>query len=203
MLSIVGGASGVGKTSLLRSFADIKQINTGDLFKSEMTLGNRDEIKKGNWTVFETSVTTNMIQATIESIQRKQDLIIDTHFGAKIYNREYRIGLKEEYLYQFGCSVLGSSVDNITIKVVLVTTDPFLLLTRRRMDQTRDRELVPSDCYNDLRNNDIYSLRYFSALRRAEGNLGLSKGSYVIEYHVVENVIFDSAQEQMNKVIRR
>jgi len=203
MLSIVGGASGVGKTSLLRSFADIKQINTGDLFKSEMTLGNRDEIKKGNWAVFETSVTTNMIRATIKSIQSRQDLIIDTHFGAKIYNREYRIGLKEEYLYQFGYSVLDSLVDNIIIKVVLVTTDPFLLLTRRRMDQTRDRELVPSDCYNDLRNNDIYSLRYFSALRRAESNLGLSRGSYIIEYHVVENITFDSAQEQMNKVIRR
>lgn len=203
---IIGGASGVGKTSLLGLFTDIKQVNTGDLFKLSMSLENRDEIKKGDWSMLETNVTARMISIASDAIQNNQDLIIDTHFAAKIHNKQYRIGLKEEYLYQFGNSILKLSADTnkkIIINVILISINPHLLLARRRLDKSRNRELVPSDCYNDLRCNDIYVYRYLSALRRAEKKVGIDKKLYGMEYHIVKNEVFALAQKQLSDIIRR
>lgn len=198
ILTIIGGASGVGKTSLLKSLADIRQINTGDLFKRAMILGNRDDIKKGDWSVYEEDVASDMAKITIESIGSGQDIIIDTHFAAKIFGKSYRIGLREEYLRQFGQAIL--SQESIAIRVVLVSTDPYLLLNRRRLDSSRNRELVPSDCYNDLRSNDIYSRRYSHTLRMEAGKVNLKCD---IEYHVVDNDDFDFAQKQLTIILGR
>lgn len=203
---IIGGASGVGKTSLLKLFTSIKQINTGDLFKLSLSLENRDEIKRGDWSVLEGSVTAKIISIASDAIQNNQDLIIDTHFAAKIYNKQYRIGLKEEYLHQFGKSIIKLSMDanqRILFKIILITTNPYLLLMRRRLDDSRTRELIPSDCYNDLRCNDVYIYRYISALRRAEKVLGVNKNQCCIECHIVKNEEFALAKTQLTSIIRR
>ncbi len=205
-LSIIGGASGVGKTSLLRLFEDIKQVNTGDLFKQVMLLENRDEIRNGDWSILESDVTANMINVVSDAFQVGQDLIIDTHFSAKIYNKQYRIGLEEKWLLQFGEAIfkLNSGIDKgIKINVILISTSPYLLLTRRRLDKSRNRELVPSDCYNDLRCNNIYSHRYLSALRRACKNLNINEQTYKMKYDIVQNEVFDLSQKQLIKIIRR
>ena len=161
VISIIGGASGVGKTTLLKSICEIRQINTGDLFKAEITIKNRDEIKKGDWSIFEEKVAMNMEKIACESIKADNSLIFDTHFAAKIFNKNYRIGIKEEFLHSFWQSVISQKVKKkIKIFVILITSDPYLLLTRRRLDLSRKRELIPSDCYNDLRCNDVYSRRY-------------------------------------------
>ena len=206
ILSIIGGASGVGKTSLLRLFANIKQVNTGDLFKQAMSLENRDEIRSGDWSILEKDVTANMIDIVSSALQSGQDLIIDTHFAAKIYNKQYRIGLKEKYLIQFGEKIfkLCSDIDvRIKIDVILISANPYLLLARRRLDKSRNRELVPSDCYNDLRCNDVYSYRYLSALRRAHKKLGNSDQMCKMKYHVIQNEKFDLSQKQLIEIIGR
>lgn len=198
-LTIIGGASGVGKTSLLKLFADIKQVNTGDLFKHAMILSNRDEIKKGDWSTFEYDVISNMIYVTSNLLRTDQDLIIDTHFAAKIFGTSYRIGLKEKYLCQFGQTIFKLDlIDRLSINVILITTDPYLLLARRRLDRFRNRELVPSDCYNDLRSNDIYSHRYLSTLRIANKKINRQ---CKINYHLIKNEAFDSARKHLTEII--
>lgn len=204
IFSIIGGASGVGKTSLLRSFSDIKQVNTGDLFQQSMSLENRDEIRKGDWSVLEGDVTKKLADISSESIRSKKDLIIDTHFAAKIYGSQYRIGLKEEYLYQLGKSILKLCVNEmLTVNVILISADPHSLLTRRRLDRSRNRELVPSDCYRDLRYNDVYSRRYLTAFRRAEKNIGMNMPGLKMGYFSVENEAFDLSEMQLISILRR
>jgi len=199
-LSIIGGASGVGKTSLLKLFSDIQQVNTGDLFKAAMSLDNRDKIRKGDWSLIEPDVTLSIEKVTSESIQAKQDLIIDTHFAAKIFDRNFRIGLREKYLYQLGQFIFGSDLKNeLRINIVLIKTNIFMLLARRRLDKSRNRELIPSACYNDLRCNEIYSYRYLAALRRAAD----PKQSFKIEYHSIDNDRFDLSQKHLANIIRR
>lgn len=204
-LSIIGGASGVGKTSLLKHFPDVSQVNTGDLFKQVMSLENRDEIRNGDWSILEPSVTASMINVASVAFREKHDLIIDTHFAAKIHSKRYRIGLEEKYLVQFAEAIfkLSSDIDTkIKINVILVSADPYLLLTRRRLDKSRNRELIPSDCYNDLRCNDIYSHRYSSALRRAHENLGINDGIYEMRHYMIQNETFDLSQKQLIEIIR-
>jgi len=77
-LSIIGGASGIGKTSLLKQFADITQINSGDLFRDAMSNINRDKIKNGDWSIFEPDVTQLLKNVIKESFQSNSDLIIYT-----------------------------------------------------------------------------------------------------------------------------
>lgn len=206
ILSIIGGASGVGKTSLLRLFADIKQVNTGDLFKRAMSLENRDEIKSGDWSILEADVTTEMINIVSDAFQAGQDLIIDTHFAAKIYNKQYRIGLEEKYLIQFGKKIFKLCSDinrRIKVDVILISTNPYLLLTRRRLDKSRNRELIPSDCYNDLRCNDVYSYRYLSALRRTRKILEANDRMLEMKHHIIQNEVFELSQKQLIEIIRR
>lgn len=205
-LSIIGGASGVGKTSLLRLFEDIKQVNTGDLFKQAMLLENRDEIRNGDWSILEPDVTTSMINVVSDAFKVGQDLIIDTHFSAKIHNKQYRIGLEEKWLVRFGETIFKLSSDTnkkVKINVILISASPYLLLTRRRLDKSRNRELVPSDCYNDLRYNNVYSHRYLSTLRRACKNLSINEQIYKMKYDIVKNEVFDLSQKQLIKIIRR
>ena len=204
IIHIIGGASGVGKTSLLKLFSDFRQVNTGDLFKSSMSLLDRDEIRRGDWPEFETEVTKKLINIASESIRFDEDVIIDTHFAAKTHSKSYRMGLKEECLYQFGRSIINLIADNeAVINVILITTNPYLLLTRRRLDKYRNRELVPSDCYNDLRSNNAYFHKYSFAFRRAGKEASKDGKSFSIEQYVIENDVFELAKQQLTRIIRR
>ena len=201
ILTIVGGASGVGKTSLLKQ-TDLKakQINTGTLFKKRMTLDKRDDVRKGDWSIYEPEVMNDLSNFVLESFQRGEDVIIDTHFAAKIYGRNYRIGLKEKFLFDFGMFVFREIKADILIQIVLITADPYTLLERRRLDESRDRELIPSDCYNDLRSNDVYSIRYSGEIYRAFQKFG-SIGRYNIEYHRIENNDFEAALANLKNIL--
>ena len=204
IIHIIGGASGVGKTSLLKLFSDFRQVNTGDLFKSSMSLLNRDEVRGGDWPEFEIEVTKKLIDIASESIRFGEDVIIDTHFAAKTHSKSYRIGLKEECLYQFGRSVINLIAGSeAIINVVLITTNPYLLLTRRRLDKYRNRELVPSDCYNDLRSNNAYFHKYSFAFRRAGKEASKDGKSFSIEQYVIDNDVLELARQQLNHIIRR
>lgn len=198
----IGGASGVGKTSLLRSVNDIEQINTGDLFKKEMTIGNRDDIKKGDWSIFEKEVAEAMSKIASISVKNNSDLIIDTHFAAKILNRNYRIGIKEEFLQNFWLSVIDMITEKMNIFIVLITTDPYSLLSRRRLDTSRKRELIASDCYNTLRSNDLYSYRYLSVLRKVMNTEARYESMVNSKFYIIENNEFTIAQKQLINIIK-
>lgn len=201
ILTIVGGASGVGKTSLLKQTdSKAKQINTGTLFKKHMVLNKRDDVRKGDWSAYEPGVMNDLSNFVLISFQRGEDVIIDTHFAAKIYGKNYRIGLKEKYLFDFGMFVFSIIKTDTLIQVVLITADPHALLNRRRLDKSRDRELVPSDCYNDLRSNDVYSTRYSREISRAFQKFG-STGIDNIRYHRVENNDFKAALINLKNIL--
>lgn len=129
ILTIVGGASGVGKTSLLKQ-ADLKakRINTGTLFKKYMALNKRDDVRKGDWSIYEPKVMDDLSNFVLEFFQRGENVIIDTHFAAKIYGRNYRIGLKEKYLFNFGMFVFRKIKTDTLIQVALITADPHAFL---------------------------------------------------------------------------
>lgn len=201
ILTIVGGASGVGKTSLLKQAdSKAKQINTGTLFKKHMVLNKRDDVRKGDWSAYEPGVMNDLSNFVLVSFQRGEDVIIDTHFAAKIYGKNYKIGLKEKYLFDFGMFVFSIIKIDTLIQVVLITADPHALLNRRRLDKSRDRELVPSDCYNDLRSNDVYSTRYSREISRAFQKFG-SIGRDNIRYHRVENNDFKAALTNLKNIL--
>ncbi|MBU4455392.1 hypothetical protein KJ586_02695 [Patescibacteria group bacterium] len=201
ILTIVGGASGVGKTSLLKQTdSKAKQINTGTLFKKHMVLNKRDDVRKGDWSAYEPGVMNDLSNFVLISFQRGEDVIIDTHFAAKIYGKNYRIGLKEKYLFDFGMFVFNIIKTDTLIQVVLITADPHALLNRRRLDKSRDRELVLSDCYNDLRSNDVYSTRYSREISRAFQKFG-STGRDNIRYHRVENNDFKAALINLKNIL--
>ena len=107
-------------------------------------------------------------------------------------------------MYNFWQSVLSQKLNNkIIVLVILITTNPYLLLARRRLDLSRKRELIPSDCYNDLRCNDVYSHRYLSTLRRAGKNNEKYEKFVKTEYQIINNDKFNLAQKQLIKITRR
>ena len=206
-ISIIGGAAGSGKTTLIEKCFDkfkFHQINTGSLFKSHMSLENRDYVRKGDWSVFEKNVTLDIIHLVDSFLQQdKKHIIIDTHFAAKIHGTKYRIGLKDNLIFSIGKVLFAQDYTydgKLRINVILVTTDPYFLLQRRRLDKSRDRELIPSDCYNALRENEKCSVDYYSELSRAEKEC-FSKKINRVQYYVVENINFDDALRDLVKIL--
>ncbi|MBU4332249.1 AAA family ATPase [Patescibacteria group bacterium] len=201
ILTIVGGASGVGKTSLLKQTnSKAKQVNTGTLFKKHMTLEKRDDVRKNDWSVYEKDVINDLSNFVLKSFRHDENIIIDTHFAAKIYGRNYRIGLKEKLLFDFGTLVFKEIKTNILIQVALITVDPHALLARRRLDESRDRELIPLDCYNDLRSNDVYSTRYSGEISRAFQKSG-HIGENIVKYYRIENNDFKATLTNLKNIL--
>jgi adenylate kinase len=199
-LMLIGGAAGVGKTSLIQPLVSKNlQINTGTIFKKYMSLEKRDDVRKGDWSIYEQQVVTELSDFILESFDKQKNVIIDTHFAAKIYDRNYRIGLKENYISDIGTNIFVKKHLALSIHIILVTLDPYSLLNRRRLDTSRDRVLVPSDCYNDLRSNDMCSLKYKSEFLRAAQKIG-DFGQDVVRYHQVENKHLDLAQSELKKI---
>src|SRR4051794_18441067 len=82
-LLIVGGASGVGKTTLLEYNA-VQRFNTGDLFKKHMSLSDRDIVRSGDWSLVEDAVAEELNGLIVQSLSAHGEAIVDTHFAAKI-----------------------------------------------------------------------------------------------------------------------
>jgi adenylate kinase len=190
-LAIVGGASGVGKTTLLRGSTSLPIINTGTLFKNAMDIANRDEIRSTDWSCFEEAVSDSLAEWILNALSESSEgLIVDTHFAAKLRGSKYRIGLRSGLLSRIASEVVRFANDknlHLSFRIILIRCDPHSLLGRRRLDVTRQRELIPSDCYNDLRSNWSKSFDYNSAISRA---LRQIKGSDVheVKYSLIDNI---------------
>lgn len=189
VLGVVGGASGVGKTTLLNAISWMDRVNTGDLFKRHMSLGNRDDIRNQNWADFEEGVGQDLLAAIDDRLPQKSGLLIDTHFAAKLNGDTYRIGLHRDQIFRLAKEASRLAAQNgITVKtqIVHVTSEPTLLLTRRRLDESRKRELVPSDCVQALRRNAQCSGQYLYEFARGY-NASESQNTSTPKLHHITN----------------
>lgn len=195
-IAVIGGAAGVGKTSLLACLDSWVQVSTGTLFKKHMSLASRDEIRNGDWSLVEGEVAADLRDEVLRGlVQDGQNVAIDTHFAAKILGRSYRIGLREVHLRELGKTVFQWVAEHgspFRADVILVTTDPAALLQRRRLDRSRSRELLPSDCVTGLRRNDQYAFKYYQEVARS-----VPDGAPIqVKYQVVRNDAFGDAVGQ-------
>lgn len=195
-IAVIGGAAGVGKTSLLACLDSWVQFSTGTLFKKHMSLASRDEIRNGDWSLFEGEVASELRDEVLRTLtQDGQNVAIDTHFAAKIYGRSYRIGLSEVHLRDFGRAIFQWAAERgspFRADVILVTTDPVALLQRRRLDRSRSRELLPSDCVLGLRRNDQYAFKYYQELAHSVPDGVLIQ----VKYQVLRNNAFGDTVRQ-------
>lgn len=202
-LLIVGGASGVGKTSLLRAVDDLPQpISTGTLFKDHMSLASRDDVRRGDWTACEADVVENLKAVVWESVRDNRLAVVDTHFAAKVHGSNYRIGLDRVLVFEFAKAAFKAAIDEgmrLSARVALIECDPYELFRRRRLDTTRDREPLPSDCYNDLRANRVCARQYLAELARARNSLSLC-GEERVRYTAILNADFDKAARGLHEM---
>lgn len=199
---IVGGASGVGKTTLLERNA-VQRFNTGDLFKKHMALSDRDGVRSGDWSLVEDTVATDLKELILQSLCARGEAIVDTHFAAKILGRTYRIGMREDLLFDIGTGALQLAEANgvtLSLKVALVTCDPYELMKRRRLDKGRNREVVPADCFNALRQNLNQSTHYLSEIRRA-GLRNAVNSAHTFKRVIIENADIQAAAEQIKAIL--
>lgn len=201
---LIGGASGVGKSTILKRIPIENKVNTGTLFKNRMAISSRDEIRSSNWSEFEGEVADDLAQFVIESLSSGKPVVIDTHFAAKLNGRRYRIGLKRNLIFELGRQVFDYALQNkksLKVFVVLIGCNPHSLLRRRRLDKSRNRELFPSDCFNALRDNRVCSGQYLSELLRARTGLSDIDG-LSIEYSIVENEDLDKAVSALHAILQ-
>ncbi len=200
---VVGGASGVGKSTVL-SAADLGlgAINTGTLFKARMSIANRDQVRTADWSKFEEEVTLDLTRTTLGQLVENGKAVIDTHFAAKILGHDYRLGLKQSLLFDLArqfAQHAESADSSLELKVVLFDCDPHSLLERRRLDSSRKRELIPSDCYNALRENAVCSRRYVSEFRRALHDSAFTS-IHRVSYIKIKNEAIGQAAEEFLQI---
>lgn len=200
VLGVVGGASGVGKTTLLNAVSWLDRVNTGDLFKRHMALANRDEIRSLNWAAFEGEVRRDLETAVREkAVRGKRGILIDTHFAAKLNGDAYRIGLERSEIFSLASSAVKLASEygiRLHTLIVHVTAEPAQLLTRRRLDGSRKRELVPSDCVQALTRNEQCSGQYLYEFARAFRGYGRDEVSPPRLTHIM-NSDLDRAVSEM------
>lgn len=204
-LLIVGGASGVGKTSVLQRLLGVQQISTGTLFKGYMALQSRDAVRTVNWAMCEDAVAKDLVASVVGLLPDHPGAIIDTHFAAKIHDRSYRIGLSKPLIFRLGRELFRAADAcgrRAWISVALVAVDSRSLLNRRRGDTTRDREFSPSDCVLSLRANSGCAAEYASEFWRAELAAYDEIGQRVTSA-VIENCNLDSAQDALEQIWKR
>lgn len=179
-LGVVGGASGVGKTTLLEEVSWLSRINTGDLFKKCMSIGSRDDIRASDWSRHEGQVADDISTFVRSHIGLSSGVVIDTHFAAKLNGGKYRIGLDRKLIFEIALAALSAAASkNIILKLKLVHIDsnPHDLLKRRRVDNSRRRELVPSDCVRALTRNRECAGQYLFEFARARNSGAQPSGS--------------------------
>jgi len=201
VISIIGGASGVGKSTLLSDLSVPYVLNTGSLFKARMALENRDEVRSRQWIDFERPVAEDLAEQGGDLLADHQRLIVDTHFAARLGNG-FRIGLLGQLIHSFGSSLASqakSAGASLAVNVILVNCDPHALLRRRRLDRSRNRDLVPADCFNALRQNRTCSLKYAFEFRRVISSL--SSGLVSVRYFVIENDHLTLSRERLRVII--
>jgi adenylate kinase len=169
-----------------------------------MAVPDRDSIRSGDWSKFENDVAGDLVHKAVESLSAAEDLVIDTHFAAKVNGSHYRIGLRHDLIFQIVQRACEFAANRITLRVLVVHihSDPFALLARRRLDKERKRELVPSDCVTALSRNSVCAGQYHHEALRAVRAAKLDPRS-VCAFHRVDNDDLLTALARMKEIFSK
>ena len=169
----VGGAKGVGKSSLLREVSKqtgLLVVNTGDFFR-EATQSYQNNVKE--------IAKKNIILYFCESVPA----IADTHYAGfldGIYNGRFERGLHQDEL--------GLLAQNVDLELILIDLDPLILRERRIDDANNDRDHLFESIRKEIEANRIYFDEYCLEL----GKKGV----------IIENIDFDDSLKQLCKLVK-
>jgi adenylate kinase len=175
------------------------QLNTGDFFKAEMKISDRDEIKSTNWLDYQDAVANSLLQSVACAVGKTNLVIVDTHFSAKAFNKSYRIGLRRDLIYKIGTHAFDRAETlehTLNVVVALIFCDPYALLDRRRLDSGRKRELFPADCVSALRENNRCSVFYLHEMARARSDVSTSR-LHSVQFLRIENMDLRKARRDL------
>ena len=170
----IGGAKGVGKSSLLNSESIVSKgleiVNTGDFFN------------KAN-KIYASNVKENAKKDMISYLIKKAPLIADTHYAGflnGIYDGKFERGLYVEEL-----DFLDSNCD---LELILITLNPEIILERRKNDSKNQRDLNYSNLKREIEANYLYFNQYCTQLQK--------KGI------IIENVDYNVSVKNLNEIIK-
>jgi len=160
---IIGGASGVGKTSLVRDCVDktkYKVISTGDLFESAANdvFGlsiDRDSLKHMNWKILEDYVVESLCNIA-ESID--SSLVVDTHY-AVLHSGEFIRGLGRHSIRKFGNSLKKSGYEKCDC---ILVEAPYNEIKKRVASDSRKRDM--NILFDEIEANRKFADDYVSIL---------------------------------------
>jgi|TARA_Y100000310_G_C20487926_1_gene717739 adenylate kinase len=169
----IGGAKGVGKSSLLNSKhimnKGLEIVNTGDFFNRANKIYNNN-------------VKENAKEDMLDYLINNSPLIADTHYAGflnGIYSGKFERGLYEEEL---------NFLDhNSELELILITLDPQIALERRKQDIRNQRDLNYDNLKKEIEANQLYFAEYCSQLQKKRT--------------VIENIDYDISVKNLNKII--
>jgi len=129
--------------------------------------------------------------------------IIDTHFAAKLHGTHYRIGLSRELIFKLARGLFASVAErgqSLHAAVVLIDANPHCLLTRRREDTSRNREIDPADCVRALQRNRMCVGQYASEFARAKQSCSTRVPQIVSLDIVMNEEILDAKRRLISAV---
>ncbi|MFH0936053.1 MAG: hypothetical protein V1815_00040 [Candidatus Woesearchaeota archaeon] len=170
----IGGAKGVGKSSLLNSETimnyGLEIVNTGEFFN------------KAN-KIYTSNIKKNAKKNMLGYFIRKVPLIADTHYAGflnGIYGGKFERGLYQEEL-----ELLDSNCD---LELVLITLDPKVALERRKNDSKNQRDFNYDNLKREIEANYLYFNEYCAQLQK--------KGT------IIENIDYAVSVKTLDKIIK-
>lgn len=172
---VIGGASGVGKTSVInfliekcagKSNINVSQFNTGSYFQKLLSRGagkaiERDDIRNVNWRTLEFEVANHIVSDFFQ-IPPLSCYLLDTHYAANSpYG--YMMGLGLKCLEQIVRSIYpdNPSEEDYYAAIILIEADIAEVMERRKADIKRYREMSIIDIVRNLELSRVYSLEYY------------------------------------------
>ncbi len=195
---IIGGAGGVGKTSIVHSLKQLYSVNssrsisifsTGDYFSRLLCDSSnleRDQVKNIHWKKSEQKVITSIIK-DVHALPNSAIYVLDTHFAANS-PAGYMMGLGIKQIEQLACEIklVRNSKKSVLVAIVLIEADISDVMRRRSDDIERLREFSAMDIIGDLEQTRLYSLFYYQAFVS-------ELGSKSVEYLQINNENLDDS----------